>query len=221
MHLDPRRGRPGGHGVGVPFRTELHRLPKAAAGIADLVSAALPAVVHSNSFEVWPGAAFRQDQADRVRAQRRANTCSPGRRETRDVRLLGLHALLREEQRRGFLAQAEDHVEADAGQACRGQRPDQAPPASSHPGAGKVARQRGARTLRLLRRARQHRRRAGIPTTGDLVLVQGAAAPQPTNPGQLGPDAPHVNRWLPPARPMHPFAIVRFNVRTQGRSPVR
>jgi RNA-directed DNA polymerase len=31
----------------------------------------------------------------------------------------------------------------------------------------------------------------------------------------------YVNRWLPPARPTHPFPIVRFNVRTQGRSPVR
>ncbi|MGH3848134.1 MAG: group II intron reverse transcriptase/maturase [Pseudonocardiaceae bacterium] len=31
----------------------------------------------------------------------------------------------------------------------------------------------------------------------------------------------YVNRWLPPARPMHPFPMVRFNVRTQGRSPVR
>jgi RNA-directed DNA polymerase len=31
----------------------------------------------------------------------------------------------------------------------------------------------------------------------------------------------YVKRWLPPARAMHPFPIVRFNVRTQGRSPVR
>ena len=31
----------------------------------------------------------------------------------------------------------------------------------------------------------------------------------------------YVKRWLPPARPTHPFPIVRFNVRTQGRSPVR
>jgi RNA-directed DNA polymerase len=30
-----------------------------------------------------------------------------------------------------------------------------------------------------------------------------------------------VTRWLPPARVMHPFPIVRFNARTQGRSPVR
>ncbi len=31
----------------------------------------------------------------------------------------------------------------------------------------------------------------------------------------------YIDRWLPPARAMHPFPIVRFNVRTQGRSPVR
>jgi len=31
----------------------------------------------------------------------------------------------------------------------------------------------------------------------------------------------YVKRWFPPARPVHPFPIVRFNVRIQGRSPVR
>ena len=30
-----------------------------------------------------------------------------------------------------------------------------------------------------------------------------------------------IARWLPPARVMHPFPYVRFNVRTRGRSPVR
>lgn len=30
-----------------------------------------------------------------------------------------------------------------------------------------------------------------------------------------------ANRWLPPARVMHPFPEMRFDVRTQGRSPVR
>ncbi len=30
-----------------------------------------------------------------------------------------------------------------------------------------------------------------------------------------------ANRWLPPARPMHPWPHVRFDARTQGRSPVR
>jgi hypothetical protein len=31
----------------------------------------------------------------------------------------------------------------------------------------------------------------------------------------------YVRRWLPPVRVMHPFPNVRFDVRTQGRSPVR
>ena len=31
----------------------------------------------------------------------------------------------------------------------------------------------------------------------------------------------YAKRWLPPVRPMHPFPVVRFNLRTQGRSPVR
>ena len=30
-----------------------------------------------------------------------------------------------------------------------------------------------------------------------------------------------VTRWLPPARIMHPWPSVRFDARTQGRSPVR
>jgi group II intron reverse transcriptase/maturase len=30
-----------------------------------------------------------------------------------------------------------------------------------------------------------------------------------------------ANRWLPPARPRHPFPSVRFDARTRGRSPVR
>jgi RNA-directed DNA polymerase len=30
-----------------------------------------------------------------------------------------------------------------------------------------------------------------------------------------------ANRWLPPARVMHPFPDVRFDAKTQGRSPVR
>ena len=148
-------------------------------------------------------------------------SCGPGRRETGDVRLFGLHALLREEQKRGFLAQAEDHLEEDAGQACRGQRPDQVSSASAHPRTGQMARIGGARTPRLLRRARQYRHSASISTTGDPVLVRGVTAPQPAHPDQLDSDGPPGNDWLPPARAMHPFPIVRFNVRTQGRSPVR
>jgi hypothetical protein len=30
-----------------------------------------------------------------------------------------------------------------------------------------------------------------------------------------------ATRWLPPARVIHPFPELRFDVRTRGRSPVR
>jgi RNA-directed DNA polymerase len=30
-----------------------------------------------------------------------------------------------------------------------------------------------------------------------------------------------ATRWLPPAHPLHPWPKVRFDARTQGRSPVR
>ena len=62
----------------------------------------------------------------------------------------------------------------------------------------------------------------GLPQPGDPALVQGAAAPQPAHPPQLGA------RWTasPPGgcrRPAiaHPCPGVRFDARTQGRSPVR
>ena len=58
------------------------------------------------------------------------------------------------------------------------------------PDAGAVAGQRGARSPRLLRRARQHRRGGGLPHPGDAALVQGAAAPQPAHPPELGTDEP-------------------------------
>ena len=59
-----------------------------------------------------------------------------------------------------------------------------------HPRTREVARLSGARTPRLLRRARQHRRRGGLPHAGDPALVQGAPAPQPAHPGQLEADEP-------------------------------
>ena len=127
------------------------------------------------------------------------------RRQTRDVRLLGVHAHLREDQDRALLADAQDHLEADAGQAGRGQRPMPATPASTHPGTGALAGKRGARAPRLLRRARQQRRHRGLPQPSDAALVQGASAPQPAHP-------PHLEADVPPRRPLaatrpHPASL--------------
>jgi group II intron reverse transcriptase/maturase len=69
----------------------------------------------------------------------------------------------------------------DAGQAARGQGRAHATPASAHSRAGQVACKRGARALRLLRRARQRRRGEGLPRSGRKALVLGASAPQPAH----------------------------------------
>ena len=54
-----------------------------------------------------------------------------------------------------------------------------------------MAGRRGTRAPGLLRGARQQRRGERLPHPGDTALAQGAAAPQPANPDQLGQDEPH------------------------------
>jgi len=95
------------------------------------------------------------------------------------------HAHLREDAGRALLGAAHHGLEADAGQAGRGQGPAAAGPASACPGARAVAGQRGARALRLLRRARQPQGGGGVPHPGDTALAGGAAAPQPALPPGL------------------------------------
>ena len=125
-------------------------------------------------------------------------------RFSRDVRLPRLHAYLREVEERALLAQAHHHLETDAGEACRGQHLAQATPAPAHPGAGAMAGERGARAPRLLRRARQHRRRGGLPHPGDAALVQGASAPRQRTRLNCTRMNRLATRWLPTARVMHP-----------------
>jgi hypothetical protein len=143
--------------------------------------------------EIRPGITSRQDAPDRVRSVRRPSPSGTGCREARDVRLSWLHAHLREDQDRAVGAEAQDHLETDAGEAGRGQRPPSTIPAPTHPRTRPVAGKRNTRIPRLLRGARQHRRRGGLPHPSDEVLVQGAAAPQPTHSPQLDADEPPGN----------------------------
>ena len=117
----------------------------------------------------------------------------------------GLHAHLREDRGGAFPGQADHDLEADAGEAERGQRPAQAASARARPGAGAVAGQRGARPYGLLRRARQHPGRQVLPETGDPALVRGSAEPQPAPPPELGPDEPSRDA-VAPASP-HPASL--------------
>ncbi len=109
---------------------------------------------------------------------------------------------LEDDEGRAVLGAAHHGLEADAGQAGRGQRPAAAAPASACPGARTVAGQRGARAPRLLRRPRQPRGGRELPHPGDQALACGASAPQPALPPGLEADGPPRDP-MAAARPRH------------------
>ena len=86
-------------------------------------------------------------------------------------------------------AQADHRLETDAGQAARAQRRDRATPASAHPRAGSLARQRPARALPATTRCPTTARRyAPSATEVSAALAQGASASQPAHTADLGAD---------------------------------
>ena len=90
----------------------------------------------------------------------------------------------------GASGSAASPSQSGCGQAAGDQRRAPAPPASARSRAGQMASKRGARALRLLRRARQQRGNPGIPRPGGQALVPGAAASQPAHPPELGTHGP-------------------------------
>ena len=74
---------------------------------------------------------------------------------------------------------------------------------------------------RLLRRARQHRCGGGLSRPSDRHWFKALRRrSQKTSLTWARMDR-LANRWLPPARVLHPYPEQRFDVRTLGRSPVR
>ena len=160
---------------------------------------------------------LRHSRGEELIGRRRLVWCGVVQ-ETGDVRLPRLHAQVRADDERTVLGQAQDHLEADAGQACRGQQGTQATPTSTHPGAGAVVTKRGVWTPRLLRRPRQHRRDRGLPHPGDPALVQGAAASQPAHTAHLDADEPHRDSMAttrPPEASVPRHAVRRQNPRQE------
>jgi len=149
------------------------------------------------------GAECREDAPDPLRAVRRPAAQGAGPRPPGDVPVLGLHALLHHDQGRTLPGAAKDDLEANGGQAARGQSLADATTPLAPGGTGTLARERGARSPRLLRRARQHPPSGGLPGRGRATLVRGAPAPRPATPPQLAADAP-PRGTMAPSRPHHP-----------------
>jgi len=134
-----------------------------------------------------------------------------------------LHACLREDEGRAVLAQAHHDLEADAGEATRGQRPAQGSPAPAHPRTGQMARKRGARAPCLLCRAATSMR-SRPPHPGDEAMVKGAAASEPEDESHLGTDGP-PRKSVAAARPcvasLSRTALRRSDLRQEPSAVVR
>ena len=81
-----------------------------------------------------------------------------------------------------------------------------------------MAGERGARTSRLLRGARQHRRGVGLPRPGETALAGDAAAPKPAQSDDLGafqPDRRSVATPCPHRASLPKRALCRQNPRQE------
>ena len=137
------------------------------------------------SLELHPG----QDPPDRVRSlcrpsRQRAWTGKP---ETFDF--LGFTHICGKTRKGRFSLMRRTIAQADAGEAAGGQRRAPAAPAPARPGAGPVARQRGAGHLCLLRRARQRRGTASVPHPGERYWLRALRRRSQRGPHQLGANA--------------------------------
>ena len=171
--------------------------------------------------EVRAGAAPRQDAADRVRAVRRREPEKRGAGKPETFDFLGFTHICAKMRDGRFSVRritVSKRVRAKLAEVKDQLRRRQHLPV---PEQGRSAGQRGARALRLLRRAGQPQGGRGVRTQVTRHWHQAL---------QRRGQRPRLDwkrmdrlatRWLPPARVVHPFPDVRFGVRTRGRSPVR
>src|SRR5271157_2862329 len=147
---------------------------------------------------VRPVAPRGQDPADRVRAVRRLQPSRRWAATPGDVRLSGLHALLRQDQDEQVHGQAEDASQAPGPQAEGNPRRDATPHARSRAGAASVAASSAERSLSVLRRDLQLSIIACVQGMRRQALAQDARQPQPKGPHELGDLPPAPDRLPPP-----------------------
>jgi group II intron reverse transcriptase/maturase len=113
-----------------------------------------------------------------------------GTRQARDLRLPGVHALLRNHQQGKVHGPAADQCQAHACQAACGEGRDATAHAPPNRRAGPVPAKRGGRACALLRRARQRPAHAGLPVPSGPDLASNAEAAQPEQAAVLAPHEP-------------------------------
>src|SRR5271170_1188987 len=147
---------------------------------------------------VRPVAPRGQDPADRVRAVRRPQPSRRWAATPGDLRLSGLHALLRQDQDEQVHGQAEDASQAPGPKAEGNPRRDATPDARSRAGAASVAASSAERSLSVLRRDLQLSITARVQGLRRQVLAQGARQTQPKGLHDLDDLPPTPDRLPPP-----------------------
>src|SRR5271170_4305896 len=147
---------------------------------------------------VRPVAPPGQDPVDRVRAVRRPQPSCRWAATPGDLRLSGLHALLRQDQDEQVHGQAEDASQALGPKAEGNPRRDATPDARSRAGAASVAASSAERSLSVLRRDLQLSITARVQGMRRQVLAQGARQTQPKGPHELDDLPPAPDRLSPP-----------------------
>ena len=138
--------------------------------------------VDATAEELRAGAAREQDAADRVRALRAREPPPPGTGQTRDLRLPGLHALLRQDPQGQVHGLAGHQCQTAARQAARRQGRTAKAHAPAHRRAGPVPARGRGRPHALLRRARTTARASacsGFRSAG-CGIARCAAAARPS-----------------------------------------
>src|SRR3954452_11767084 len=158
---------------------------------------------------VRPVAPREQDPADRVRAVRSRATSSCRAATPGDLRLPGLHALLRKDQERPVRGQTEDASQAH-GEKVEG-RPagHAASDADSCAGAASLAWPGPAGSLPVLRRDLQLSSLVRVQGLRRQAMAEGARQAKPERPRELGVLQVDPDR-LPTARPGPPSGVARM-----------
>src|SRR4051812_49169534 len=155
---------------------------------------------------VRSGVTGGQDAPNRVWAVRSLEPATAGGEETRDVRLSGLHARVREERKNGPLhGAAQNGTEAHGSEAESHSSAVAPAPPRANGAHGPVAPVGRARLLQRSRGTGQYAHLRDVPATGDSALAAAVAPTRTENPTELG--TPGGTSPAVDSLPTHPASV--------------